>query len=698
MGGNCLGCLGLEDVNEEHRTLLPRPQTMQSGPSAQLRPPVQPVLQPMPRPVVQQNLSLSRGSQSCSVVQPHPQPLPVMLLQMYLDGDRDGAVDGAPANYGDWRWGATGVVSPAPGGVIMVRTRIRPTELVRERCELRFQWDHGPEVRPGWTAVLTIDQPTRIRFYPDQTHTAAVIALNAPTIDIKARPGATAGSVSLWMEAADYGADNQEASWLVRLTYRFVDADGGVHNQDAQLRIAPWIMASDLDPTAIVFGVGASPLADYPLELSNFVTGAGVQFQRMNQINNMSESILRKPYVRDVIKGGFSRAPHYQHLVFQQNLDVQASYQIGNGRLWTIGTSGIVDRPEWASEANGSSQNNGGNLLVSPPEDDYPYGRIIYGQNNPDFMCNSAPFYRRQRMQRPIQLDSSWLKVGHVDEYLSFVPDVGGAVGPWPWKILMMDPRLGYALADAASALPNAPAGLDQICDDADALATASRNANENFAAFLLRCQQVFGATIDNLSAGPPNPVGYAASPGPPANQNGKVIRISLTAEDGSNPNTYSAMNFQAYRTAVTHDQWFNAVTGSIDADRATLLNALNKTAGDMIGIPALLGFAEAEHRFLTDTADSVNMLVIRDGNGARCLIPKPFGPVCANAYLFEHHINRKLTALGLTVTFVNNWIFLHCDDGEVHCGTNQIPDLNVMNTRPDQAAADRTWWLRAPP
>jgi hypothetical protein len=658
-------------------------------------------------------VSLSEGSSSCSEEELAP---PVHLLQMFLDGDRDGEVDGAPANYGDWQWGAG-----QPGGILMVRTRMRPAEPVLERCELRFVWDSGPETRAGWSARLTVDNPGRIRFYLDRAAGSAALVLHGGVLDVGALPGAAAGTVAVWMEAADYGADDQEASWRVRLSYRFVDADGHHHDQNAQLRIAPWIMAGDLDRTASVFGVGgaagaapdAAPLAGYPAQLENFLTGAGITVRRLNQTNNMANRALRKPYLRDVVKGGYSHAPHHSHLVFQQNLDVNASYQIGDFRLWGIGQAGILTRAEWAE--NASSQNNGGNLLVSPPEADYPYGRIIYGDgrifhgdDDEDFRCHSGAFYQRQRLQRPIVLDSSWLKVGHVDEYLSFVPVTGDAAGPWPWKILMMDPRLGYALAYAASARPVAPepgldpaiAWLNQICDDADTVVNAPRPDNESFDDFRGRCALMFGVLRENAGAAPPGPgVGvYEASPPAPDGQNGKIVTLSINTANGTNPNTYVASNFEAYVTEHPHGAWFDAVTPRLDADRARLLGALQRADGDVIGVPALLGYAEAENRYLTETADSVNMLVIREGNGARCLVPKPFGPVCCGRYLFEHYINRKLTELGLMVTFVNNWLFLHCDDGEVHCGTNQVPVLETMHQWPVAGAADRTWWLRAPP
>ena len=82
-----------------------------------------------------------------------------------------------------------------------------------------------------------------------------------------------------------------------------------------------------------------------------------------------------------------------------------------------------------------NSLNSFGNLEVSPPvflknrNENYPFGRIIFGGEQ--FANNSAKrkiikevkgFLYAQKVQAPIEIFTEWLRVGHVDEIISFVP------------------------------------------------------------------------------------------------------------------------------------------------------------------------------------------------------------------------------------------------------------------------------------
>jgi protein-arginine deiminase len=53
--------------------------------------------------------------------------------------------------------------------------------------------------------------------------------------------------------------------------------------------------------------------------------------------------------------------------------------------------------------------------------------------------------------------------------------------------------------------------------------------------------------------------------------------------------------------------------------------------------------------------------------------VPRPFGPVVGGTDLFEKAVNVELTALGLTVEFLDCWHEYHVLLGEVHCATNTL-------------------------
>ncbi len=99
-------------------------------------------------------------------------------------------------------------------------------------------------------------------------------------------------------------------------------------------------------------------------------------------------------------------------------------------------------------QGRSSSQDYFGNLEVSPPVTvdgvHYPYGRAYWGRNG-----TLAPhedlrtMLESQQVQRPFELDVSWLCVGHVDEFITFLPDPDSDKGFVMW---VTDTALGWDL------------------------------------------------------------------------------------------------------------------------------------------------------------------------------------------------------------------------------------------------------------
>lgn len=100
----------------------------------------------------------------------------------------------------------------------------------------------------------------------------------------------------------------------------------------------------------------------------------------------------------------------------------------------------------------GDDQRNGlwgsfsstGNFLVAPPSAAWPAGRILYGSNGAEAAPDAKfiAMLEAQRDQGPLPVDTSWLGVGHIDEFMSFVP----ADNERGWTVMVADPRLGERL------------------------------------------------------------------------------------------------------------------------------------------------------------------------------------------------------------------------------------------------------------
>lgn len=96
-----------------------------------------------------------------------------------------------------------------------------------------------------------------------------------------------------------------------------------------------------------------------------------------------------------------------------------------------------------------------GNLEVTPPctsqaGKEYPWGRIYYGPGRPheEHDPDIKTFFERQVVQEPIELDTAWLRVGHVDEMISWVPATPAVRAGFPYKLLIASPRRALKILD----------------------------------------------------------------------------------------------------------------------------------------------------------------------------------------------------------------------------------------------------------
>lgn len=114
----------------------------------------------------------------------------------------------------------------------------------------------------------------------------------------------------------------------------------------------------------------------------------------------------------------------------------------------------------WGGNAYPSSQDSFGNLEVSPPVTVdgvfYPFGRIYWGTwaNNGGPAQPLRTTLRDNTVQAPFALDASFLCVGHVDEFVTFLPD---PTAPKGFRMYVAHTGLGFEFLrdlDPASPLP----------------------------------------------------------------------------------------------------------------------------------------------------------------------------------------------------------------------------------------------------
>jgi protein-arginine deiminase len=154
-------------------------------------------------------------------------------------------------------------------------------------------------------------------------------------------------------------------------------------------------------------------------------------------------------WVQDEIEFGTLTSPdHRVDMVID-------SIRSGNGRGLDDLPENEFEAPDFARQTWGnerpSSQDSFGNLEVSPPVTvdgvTYPFGRIYWGEVRGDGPRDQAllDMLTAQQVQAPFQLDVSFLCVGHVDEFSTFLPD---PTAPSGHRLYVTDTALAWEMLE----------------------------------------------------------------------------------------------------------------------------------------------------------------------------------------------------------------------------------------------------------
>ncbi|XP_054435592.1 protein-arginine deiminase type-3 [Pteronotus mesoamericanus] len=192
-------------------------------------------------------------------------------------------------------------------------------------------------------------------------------------------------------------------------------------------RVAPWIMTPSTLPPLEVYVCRVRNNTRFVDAVAELARKAGCKLTICPQAENRNDR-----WIQDEMELGYVQAPHKTFpVVFDSPR---------NGELQDFPYKRILG-PDFGyvtREPRGSSVcglDSFGNLEVSPPVvangKEYPLGRILIGGNLPGASGRRVTqvvrdFLHAQKVQPPVELFVDWLAVGHVDEFLSFVPASDG--------------------------------------------------------------------------------------------------------------------------------------------------------------------------------------------------------------------------------------------------------------------------------
>lgn len=272
--------------------------------------------------------------------------------------------------------------------------------------------------------------------------------------------------VELGIEARRFRMTLQDpAAWtgIVQLSYTVVDATNapvptetapqGIVDQ-VTLRVAPWMLFGNLSPHDTVWSSAAS--TTFTAGVGKATNAAGLTYNKYTDWEDQ--------WTQDFFQTGFTFIPGPDGTV--------RGMRIANARPW-----GRIDQDKylpikWLEKRylgpdrailalykkphTGNTYDSHGNHDLLPPyekgDQKFPLGRIIIGSG---ILKETKEFYEAQQIQAPyLTVDTSWLIVGHVDEFFSYVP----ASTPRGWKLLVGSARLAREMLEAQQAAGNGSA------------------------------------------------------------------------------------------------------------------------------------------------------------------------------------------------------------------------------------------------
>ncbi|MBK8254835.1 MAG: hypothetical protein IPK82_19520 [Polyangiaceae bacterium] len=593
---------------------------------------------------------------------------PPPLFHIHLDADRDGQIDADYRRNDEWTWDHR-----YPGAMVMVN--LDPTQKFGPRnpkllSPLAVRRDPRTAGNPtaGWKGKLRVSSKYKIRIFNSAGQTL-LIGPDTPSDALEF--DLTSDETLFTMEGVQYpglypgpGRDPDPSTanstvgfdGLIRLHLELFDPKGKLaHHEVAQVRVAPWVAFNHSDPTETVFVAAWAESQDIRDKVAKY-TGAYIRTLPTNG----------DQWTQDQAELGFSTRASDVGRVEQR-----AMMLVKNSTFEAVATSRLLP-VRTADQIPNGNLDFGGNLECTPPfvhPDNgtvYSFGRLYYGHPLPDptHPPHHAPaeaaarvFFDQQSVQAPFQLDSGWLRVGHIDEILTCIP--------------MADARLGFRVAYASARL-----AADILDPLPDSIPIFAHHADEK----LQEVQDI----LDRF----PNPQGSRAW---------DFTNLSMNVGFLKGKTPYNAHVYD-FVTMI------DFVEKKLEIARDTLKRECGLRDDDFIPVPVVFqGILKAGNSVssIAFTPGLVNGLTVTKGpttwGGARQIVfvaPKPFGPPThANGNkptvgdcLFEEAMIKAFgnpSQTGVQVVFADAFTGYHMLWGEVHCGTNS---LRVP-------PSDRVWW-----
>ncbi|CAJ1050202.1 Hypothetical predicted protein [Xyrichtys novacula] len=402
--------------------------------------------------------------------------LTAVEISLDVDADRDGEVEKNNPNKASWKWGPGG-----HGAVLLVncdseQTGYRQPDHEKENItkvsdlkdmSLMVLRTKGPAKLPeGYKLTMHISQSDAesVRVFRSRGPGAKDTSSGSIFYSFFVKTYPLVLSNKVLSQEVPYFGGNAELNFHVE-GLRFPDKDFsgfvsislslleriGIEIPDTPIftdrvmfRMSPWIMTPNTLQPMEVFICRTDDNYTLLQEMKNVVVKSGCELKVCPQFMNRGDR-----WIQDELEFGYVDSPHHH---FPVVLDSPRDGKMADFPYEELlgPDFGYVTRTAHKREV--TSLDSFGNLEVSPPVTvngkHYPLGRIIIGVAFPTAETGRnmtkviQDFLWAQKVQEPVALFSDWLLVGHVDEFMTFVP----APDRKGFRLLLASPDAGYKL------------------------------------------------------------------------------------------------------------------------------------------------------------------------------------------------------------------------------------------------------------
>ncbi|XP_039467994.1 protein-arginine deiminase type-2 isoform X2 [Oreochromis aureus] len=402
--------------------------------------------------------------------------LTAVELSLDVDADRDGIVEKNNPNKGSWKWGPDG-----HGAILLVNCDSEKTYKKTPDSEEKNIYKvsdlkdmsvmvlrtKGPGKLPeGYKLTMHISQgdAESLRVFRNRSTEVPNSGLSQKLYNLFVKDYPLVLSSDVLSKEVPYLGGVAEMNFYVE-GLRFPDKDFNglvtinlsllepisdglpetpIFTDKVVFKVAPWIMTPNTLRPVEVFVCSTSDNYQFLKGMRNLVAKSGYKLNICHEYVNRGDR-----WMQDEVEFGYIDSPHHR---FPVVLDSPRDGDLANFPYdELLGPDfGYVTRV--ALDEHVSSLDSFGNLEVSPPVTvngkKYPLGRIIIGVAFPTATKGRnmtkvvQDFLWAQKVQEPIALFSDWLLVGHVDEFMTFVP----APDRKGFRLLLASPDAGYKL------------------------------------------------------------------------------------------------------------------------------------------------------------------------------------------------------------------------------------------------------------